>query len=112
MHDLFELSRIESSALRLTSGLVSGGEVDSGALSGAAPVASPKGVHPDSSLEEPVPVVEVGAAELRCIVRNLLGKSAAPGLAIERGPADAHHGQIAVRDESGGRRSTVRLPLP
>jgi signal transduction histidine kinase len=33
------------------------------------------------------------------------------GLAIARGLVEAHHGQIAVRNEPGGCRFTVRLPL-
>jgi signal transduction histidine kinase len=33
------------------------------------------------------------------------------GLAIARGLVDAHHGDIAVRNEQGGCRFTVRLPL-
>jgi signal transduction histidine kinase len=33
------------------------------------------------------------------------------GLAIARGLVDAHHGDIAVRNEAGGCRFTVHLPL-
>ncbi len=33
------------------------------------------------------------------------------GLAIARGFVEAHHGEIAVRNEAGGCRFTVRLPL-
>ncbi len=53
--DLFELSRIESSALRLTLERVSLGEVVSDALAGAGPVARAKGVRLDGSVHEPVP---------------------------------------------------------
>jgi signal transduction histidine kinase len=34
------------------------------------------------------------------------------GLAIARGLVEAHHGEIAVFNEDGGCRFTVRLPLP
>jgi signal transduction histidine kinase len=34
------------------------------------------------------------------------------GLAIARGLVEAHRGDIAVRNEEGGCRFTVRLPLP
>ncbi|MDP9404848.1 MAG: HAMP domain-containing histidine kinase [Actinomycetota bacterium] len=34
------------------------------------------------------------------------------GLAIARGIVEAHHGDIAVRNEEGGCRFTLRLPLP
>ncbi|MBA3654438.1 MAG: HAMP domain-containing histidine kinase, partial [Actinobacteria bacterium] len=167
--DLFELSRIESSALRLTMERVSLGEVVSDALAGAGPIARAKGVRPDGTVREPSPVVEAATAELTRVLRNLLdnairhtpadgsvmieagadevdafitvrdscggipsheidrvfdlafrgdpartpGESggAGLGLAIARGLVEAHHGEIAVANEGGGCRFTVRLPL-
>jgi signal transduction histidine kinase len=167
--DLFELSRIESSTLRLSLERVSLGDVVSDALAGAGPVARAKGVRLDGKLHEPVPDVQVGTAELSRVVRNLLdnairhtpadgsvvveagrddtaafitvrdscggipadeldrvfdlafsgdpartpgeGGGAGLGLAIARGLVEAHQGEIAVLNEAGGCRFTVRLPL-
>jgi len=168
--DLFELSRIESSALRLTLARVSLGEVVSDALAGAGPVARAKGVRLDGTVHEPAPVIEAATAELGRVVRNLLDNAirhtpadgavvveagcddhaafisvvdscggipsdeldrvfdvafrgdpartpgerggAGLGLAIARGLVEAHRGEIAVLNEAGGCRFTVRLPLP
>jgi signal transduction histidine kinase len=168
--DLFELSRIESSTLRLRLEQVSLGDVVSDALAGAGPVARAKGVRLDGTLHEPVPDVQVATAELTRVVRNLLDNAirhtpadgsvmveagcddtaafitvldscggipaddldrvfdlafrgdtartpgerggAGLGLAIARGLVEAHQGEIAVFNEAGGCRFTVRLPLP
>jgi signal transduction histidine kinase len=165
--DLFELSRIESTALRLTLERIGLDEVVSEALAGAGPVARAKGVRLAGTVAEPAPVVEVAAAELHRVVRNLLDNAirhtpadgavvvetgshdgsafisvrdscggiptdeldrvfdlafrgdparspggAGLGLAIARGLVEAHHGEIAVRNEPDGCRFTVRLPLP
>lgn len=88
--DLFELSRIESSALRLTLERVSLGEIVSDALAGAAPVARAKGVRLDGTVHEPSPIVEAATAELGRVLRNLLDN------AIRHTPADG-----AVRIEAG-----------
>jgi signal transduction histidine kinase len=40
------------------------------------------------------------------------GDGAGLGLAIARGLVDAHRGEITVRNDNGGARFTVRLPLP
>ena len=167
--DLFELSRIESSALRLTLERVSLGEVVSDALAGAGPVARAKGVRLDGTVQEPAPFVEAATAELGRVVRNLLDNAirhtpadgavvveagvddraayisvvdscggiptdeldrvfdvafrgdpartpgervgAGLGLAIARGLVEAQRGEIAVLNEPGGCRFTVRLPL-
>ena len=39
------------------------------------------------------------------------GDGAGLGLAIARGLVEAHHGDISVRNENGGARFTLRLPL-
>nr|MBA2326207.1 HAMP domain-containing histidine kinase [Actinomycetota bacterium] len=39
------------------------------------------------------------------------GDGAGLGLAIARGLVEAHHGEVIVRNENGGARFTVRLPL-
>jgi signal transduction histidine kinase len=167
--DLFELSRIESSALRLTLERVSLGDVVSDALLGAGPVARAKGVRLDGTVHEPSPIVEAATAELSRVLRNLLDNAirhtpadgsvmieagadeldafvtvhdscggipsheidrvfdlafrgdpartpgdsggAGLGLAIARGLVEAHHGEIAVVNDGGGCRFTVRLPL-
>lgn len=88
--DLFELSRIESSALRLTLERVSLGEIVSDALAGAAPVARAKGVRLDGTVHEPSPIVEAATAELVRVLRNLLDN------AIRHTPADG-----AVTIEAG-----------
>jgi signal transduction histidine kinase len=165
--DLFELSRIESSTLRLSLERVGLDEVVSEALAGAGPVARAKGVRLAGTVADPAPVVEVAAAELHRVVRNLLDNAirhtpadgavvvetgiadeaayisvldscggiptdeldrvfdlafrgdpargpggAGLGLAIARGLVEAQHGEIAVLNEPGGCRFTVRLPLP
>jgi signal transduction histidine kinase len=185
--DLFELSRIEADALRLTLEPVPLGELVSDAVASAAIVAQAKGVRLDGRLEggDRWPSVTGSAPELTRIVANLLDNAirhtppggavevavnagppapssfgppapgeeghgvaelsvrdacggipadeldrvfdlayrgdvartpsasggAGLGLAIARGLVEAHSGDIAVHNEPGGCRFTVRLPL-
>jgi signal transduction histidine kinase len=167
--DLFELSRIEASALDLTLERVSLGELVSDAVASAAVLAEAKGVEVRGQVDAPPPEVQASSRELTRVVLNLLdnairhtppggavevvvarrgrhaevsvadgcggipvqdldrvfdpafrgdaartpGDAAGTGLglAIARGFVEAHHGDVAVRNEGDGCRFTVRLPL-
>ncbi|MGD9797067.1 MAG: sensor histidine kinase [Acidimicrobiia bacterium] len=104
--DLFELSRIESSSLRLTLERVSLGDIVSDALAGATPLARAKGVHLDGTVHEPPPVVVAAAAELGRVLRNLLDNAirhtpADGAVTIEAG-ADELEAFVTVHDSCGG----------
>ena len=167
--DLFELSRIEASALDLTLERVSLGELVSDAVASASVLADAKGVRVDGHVAPQPPDVAASSRELTRVVQNLLDNAirhtpaggaievtvgrrddhaevsvadscggipvhdldrvfelayrgdaartpggaagAGLGLAIARGFVEAHRGDIAVRNEAGGCRFTVRLPL-
>lgn len=104
--DLFELSRIESSTLRLTLERVRLDEVVSEALAGAGPVARAKGVRLAGSVVEPVPVVEVATAELNRVLRNLLDNAIrhtpADGSVVVETGVDEEAAFISVLDACGG----------
>jgi signal transduction histidine kinase len=70
--DLFELSRIESGSLTLDVSPVTVDELLSDGMAGAAVAARAKGVILDCHIAAPTLVVEVGAAEMIRVVRNLL----------------------------------------
>jgi signal transduction histidine kinase len=70
--DLFELSLIQSGSLTLDISPVALDEVLADALAGAAVSAGAKDLELSCDIEEPVPVVEVAAAEMIRVVRNLL----------------------------------------
>ncbi len=70
--DLFELSRIQSGTLSLDMSPVALEELLADAVAGAAVPAQAKGLELRCEVEEPAPVVEVGAAEMIRVVRNLL----------------------------------------
>lgn len=70
--DLFELSRIQSGSLNLSTAPVRLDEILSDATAGATVSARSKGVSLRSDLQEPVPVVNVAAPEMIRVIRNLL----------------------------------------
>lgn len=104
--DLFELSRIESSTLQLTLERVRLDEVVSDALASAVPVARAKGVRLAGNVGEPAPVVQVAAAELSRVVRNLLDNAIrhtpADGSVVVETGADDAAAFISVLDSCGG----------
>lgn len=73
--DLFELSRINASALNLSLQEVSLADVVSDALASASPVAAAKGVRLVGGAEEGVPVVAASLPELGRVLRNLLSNA-------------------------------------
>jgi signal transduction histidine kinase len=104
--DLFELSRIESSALQLRLEQVSLGDVVSDALAGAGPVARAKGVRLDGMVHQPVPDVQVATAELTRVVRNLLDNAIrhtpTDGSVMVEAGSDDTAAFISVQDSCGG----------
>lgn len=104
--DLFELSRINAGALRLTFGPVSTEELVAQAMEAAAPAAGQRGVHLAASAEPGWPVVNGSDHELIRVLRNLLVN------AIRHTPSDGtvevvagHTGDrawLAVQDGCGG----------
>jgi signal transduction histidine kinase len=70
--DLFELSRIQSGSLNLSTAPVRLDEILSDAIAGAAVSARAKGVDLRSDVTPPVPVVNVAAPEMIRVIRNLL----------------------------------------
>jgi len=103
--DLFELSRINAGALRLTLETVSLADVVSDAVATAAPVARAKGVR---LLAEPgeYPAVRASEPELGRVLRNLLVNAVRhtpPERAVVvAGGAGPDGGWVAVTDGCGG----------
>jgi signal transduction histidine kinase len=95
VEDLFELSRINAGALRLTLASVSLGDVVSDVVASAAPIAAARGVRIDAA-ETGWPTVQGSEPELSRIVANLLRN------AIRHTPADATVTVTGGRDEAGG----------
>ena len=93
--DLFELSRINAGALRLSIGTVPLGDVVSDALASAEPVAKAKGVALRTEHGE-WPTVLASEPELLRVVGNLLRN------AIRHTPADGSVTVSGGRDEQGG----------
>ncbi len=103
--DLFELSKINACALRLSLQEVSLADLVSDAVSSARPVAAAKGVrlagHADGS-----PVVLASVPELGRVLRNLLSNAIrhtpADGLISVHARSDAQSGWVEVLDGCGG----------
>ena len=93
--DLFELSRINAGALRLSLESVSLGDVVSDAVASAAPVAAASGVRLVAA-ETGWPTVQGSEPELSRIVSNLLRN------AIRHTPSDGTVTLTGGRDSSGG----------
>ena len=98
--DLFELSRINASALRLTLQEISLADVVSDAVASATPVAAAKGVRLVGDAAFGLPSVEGSLPELGRVLRNLLSN------AIRHTPAD---GVISVRASSDGDSAYVEV---
>ncbi len=103
--DLFELSRINAGALRLTLESVSLADVVSDAVATAAPVARAKGVR---LVAEPgqYPSVRASEPELGRVLRNLLVNAVRhtppDGAVVVAGGAESGAGWVAVTDACGG----------
>jgi signal transduction histidine kinase len=103
--DLFELSRINAGALRLSLESVSLGDVVSDAVASAAPVAAARGVHLVAA-ETGWPTVQGSEPELSRIVSNLLRNAIrhtpSDGTVTLTGGRDSAGGWFAVTDACGG----------
>ena len=103
--DLFELSRINASALQLSLQEVSLADVVSDALASATPVAAAKGVRLVGGASEPL-VVEGSLPELGRVLRNLLSNAIrhtpADGVVSVQAGADEHSAYVEVVDACGG----------
>ena len=92
--DLFELSRINASALHLSLQEISLADVVSDALASASAVAAAKGVRLQGGVSRELPVVEGSLPELGRVLRNLLSN------AIRHTPADGVVSVHAGRDDT------------
>jgi len=103
--DLFELSRINAGALRLSLASVSLGDVVSDAVASAEPVAAAYGVRLVAA-SRGWPTVRGSEPELSRIVANLLrnaiGHTPVDGTVRVTGGHDARGGWVAVSDRCGG----------
>lgn len=103
--DLFELSRINSGALRLAPSSVALGDVVSDAVASAAPIAASRGVRLVSGTQQ-WPVVTASAPELSRIVANLLLNAVrytpSDGTVTVTGGRDGTGSWLAVSDTCGG----------
>jgi signal transduction histidine kinase len=103
--DLFELSRINAGALRLSLATVPLGDVISDAVASAAPVAAAQGIRLVAA-ESGWPVVKASEPELSRIVANLLRNAIrytpADGTVTVTGGRDGDGGWFAVTDACGG----------
>lgn len=103
--DLFELSRINAGALRLTLANVPLGDVISDAVASAAPVAAARRIRLEAG-DSGWPVVRASEPELSRIVANLLRNAIrytpAEGTVTVTGGQDADGGWFAVSDSCGG----------
>ena len=103
--DLFELSRINAGALRLSLATVSLGDVVSDAVASAAPVAAARNIHVFAA-ETGWPSVQGSVPELSRIVANLLRNAIrhtpTDGTVTVTGGRDDMSGWLAVTDACGG----------
>jgi signal transduction histidine kinase len=104
--DLFELSRINASALQLSLQEVSLADVVSDALASATPVAAAKGVRLVGGASHSMPVVEGSLPELGRVLRNLLSNAIrhtpADGVVSIQAGADETSAYVEVVDACGG----------
>jgi signal transduction histidine kinase len=103
--DLFELSRINAGALRLSLGAVSLGDVVSDAVASAAPVAAARGVRL-ATVDGGWPTVAGSEAELARVVDNLVRNAVrytpSDGTVKVTGGQDERGAWLAVTDACGG----------
>jgi signal transduction histidine kinase len=103
--DLFELSRINAGALRLSTAAISLGDVVSDAVASAEPVAAVRGIRLVAAACG-WPTVRASEPELSRIVGNLLGNAIrhtpSDGTVSVTGGFDHRGGWLAVSDGCGG----------
>jgi Signal transduction histidine kinase len=103
--DLFELSRINAGALRLSLGTVPLGDVVSDAVASAEPIATAKRIQLQAERGE-WPIVQGSEPEIARIVANLLRNAIrytpADGSITVSGGRDEEGGWLAVTDACGG----------
>jgi signal transduction histidine kinase len=103
--DLFELSRINAGALRLSLNSVSLGDVVSDAVASAAPVAAARGVRLVAA-ETGWPTVQGSEPELSRVVanlvRNAIRHTPSDGTVTITGGLNGAEGWLAVTDGCGG----------
>ncbi len=103
--DLFELSRINAGALRLSLGNVPLGDVVSDAVASAEPIATAKRIQLQAERGE-WPIVQGSEPEIARIVANLLRNAIrytpADGSITVSGGRDEEGGWLAVTDACGG----------
>ncbi len=104
--DLFELSRINASALNLSMQEVSLADVVSDAIASATPVATAKGVRLVGGASEVLPLVDGSLPELGRVLRNLLSNAIrhtpADGVVSVQAGADETSAFVEVVDACGG----------
>lgn len=104
--DLFELSRINASALQLSLQEVSLADVVSDALASATPVATAKGVRLIGGASDVMPLIEGSLPELGRVLRNLLSNAIrhtpADGVVSVHAGADELSAYVEVVDACGG----------
>jgi signal transduction histidine kinase len=104
--DLFELSRINAGALRLSLADVALGDVVSDAIASAAPLAAAEHIRIVASPASGWPVVRGSVPELSRVVNNLIRNAIRytppDGTVTVAGGQDANGGWLAVSDTCGG----------
>ncbi|MGI5245281.1 sensor histidine kinase [Dactylosporangium sp. CA-139066] len=104
--DLFELSRINAGALRLSLADVPLGDVVSDAIASATPLAAAEGIHIVASPSSGWPVVRGSVPELSRVVNNLIRNAIRytppDGTVTVTGGQDAGGGWLSVSDTCGG----------
>lgn len=104
--DLFELSRIQAGALRLSLEPVALGDLVSDALAAADPAARAKGVRLEGRMEGVVPELRLSAREFGRVLSNLLDnaiRETPPGGAVTvTAGGDTDRAWVSVADTCGG----------
>ncbi len=104
--DLFQLSRIQAGALRLSLERSSMGDLVSDALAATEPMARRMEIRLEGRLEEPIPELVLSMPEISRVIRNLLENAirhSRPGgtVRVEAG-AGPGHVFVSVTDTCGG----------
>lgn len=104
--DLFELSRIEVDAVRLTLEPVSLHDLVSDAIASADPVAGARGVELVGRIDGPSPVLDLSSPEMLRVVHNLLDNAIrhtpSGGSVLVDVSSDEAAALVSVSDECGG----------
>ncbi|MDP8975490.1 MAG: HAMP domain-containing histidine kinase [Actinomycetota bacterium] len=106
VEDLFQLSRIQAGALRLSLERSSIGDLVSDAVAATEPMARRAGIRLEGRLEEPIPELVLSMPEISRVIRNLLENAirhSRPGgtVRVEAGTGPGHV-FVSVTDTCGG----------